>query len=82
MLDPAFATDRISATSERQHELAKRDGLRSVNVSCSTLGALLCAHYGNYPKVGFSVQEHTGLRATQIPVLAFPQRNVVISSLV
>ena len=66
--------DRISATSERYHELAKRDGLRSVNVSCSTPGALLCAHYGNYPKVGFSVQEHTGLRATRIFVLGFTQR--------
>ena len=42
-------------------------------MSCSTPGALLCAQQGNYPKVGFSVQEHTGLCATQIFVLGFAQ---------
>ena len=54
VLDPAFAKDRIPSTSERQHELAKSDELRSVNVSYSTPGGLLCAQSSNYPKVDFS----------------------------
>ena len=38
-----FATDRISATSERLHKLAKCDRLHSVNVRYLTPGALLRA---------------------------------------
>ena len=43
MLDPAFATDRISTTSELLHKLAKSDRLHRVNVRYSTPGALLRA---------------------------------------
>ena len=54
MLDPAFATDRISTTSERLHKLAKSDRLHSVNVRYSTPGGLLYPQQGNYAKVGLS----------------------------